>query len=159
MNYSMNSCHRWYIPVGWYYTALLTTDNHPIIGWGGGEGRAVFCWKSRPRSLGDGPGLLPSTLMHIAQYSIFPTLHCIARSNKARICKPFKEHRNRFPTWQAGSTTLHIWSTGRLHRLVESIPWNTFLDKSMDFLWTGAALYARYRLVLISNTLYDWTVA
>ena len=26
-------------------------------------------------------------------------------------------------------------------------------------LWTGAALYARYRLVLISNTLYDWTVA
>jgi hypothetical protein len=28
-----------YIPVGWYYTALLTTDNHLIIGWvGGGRG-------------------------------------------------------------------------------------------------------------------------
>ena len=26
-------------------------------------------------------------------------------------------------------------------------------------LWTGAALYARYRFLLISNKLYDWTVA
>ncbi len=27
------------------------------------------------------------------------------------------------------------------------------------YLWTGAAFYARYRFVLISNKLCDWTVA
>ncbi len=26
--------------------------------------------------------------------------------NRARICKPLKEHRNRFPAWRAGTTTL-----------------------------------------------------
>ncbi len=31
----------------------------------------------------------------------------------ARICKPFKVPRNRFPVWQAGTTT-PIWRTGPL---------------------------------------------
>ncbi len=27
---------------------------------------------------------------------------------RARICKPFKETRNRFPAWRAGTTTLFV---------------------------------------------------
>jgi hypothetical protein len=27
---------------------------------------------------------------------------------RARICKPFKEPRNRFPAWRAGTTTLYV---------------------------------------------------
>ncbi len=37
--------------------------------------------------------------------------------------------------------------------------WMSVCQYICIYLWTGAALYARYRLVLISNTLYDWTVA
>ncbi len=30
----------------------------------------------------------------------------VEASNLARICKPFKEPKNRFPAWRAGTTTL-----------------------------------------------------
>ncbi len=30
----------------------------------------------------------------------------------ARICKPFKEPRNRFPAWEAGTTTLFVVPAG-----------------------------------------------
>jgi hypothetical protein len=46
---------------------------------------------------------------------------------RARICKPFKEIRNRFPAWQAGTTTLFDVPAAKLHWLVESIPWNRIL--------------------------------
>jgi hypothetical protein len=42
---------------------------------------------------------------------------------RARICKPLKEPRIRFPAWRAGATTLFIVQLPvRLHRLAESIP-------------------------------------
>jgi hypothetical protein len=46
---------------------------------------------------------------------------------RARICKPVKEPRNRFPAWRAGTTTLFVLRAGRLHRLAESTPRNRFL--------------------------------
>ncbi len=46
----------------------------------------------------------------------------------ARICKPFKEPRNRFPAWRVGTTALFVVPVcARLHRLVESTPWIRFL--------------------------------
>ncbi len=130
-NYSMNGCHRWYIPVGWYYTALLTTDNHPIIGWGGEGGEAgVFCWKSRPRSPGDGPhGYCPSTRMHNIQsslpYTVLPD----------QTEPVFVNHlRSAGIDSQPGRPVQQLYlkyRLARLHRLVESIPWNRLLDKSM----------------------------
>ncbi len=44
-----------------------------------------------------------------------------------RICKPFKEPRNRFLAWRAGTTTLFTYGPTRLQRLAESILWNRFL--------------------------------
>jgi hypothetical protein len=38
--------------------------------------------------------------------------------NRARICKPYKEPRNRFSAWRAGTTTLFFVPA----RLAESIP-------------------------------------
>jgi hypothetical protein len=46
---------------------------------------------------------------------------------RARICKPFKEPRNRFPAWRAGTTTLFLYWPAMLHRLAESNPRNRFL--------------------------------
>ncbi len=46
----------------------------------------------------------------------------------ARICKPFKEPRNRFPAWRAGTTQPYLtYQHAKLHRLAESISWNWFL--------------------------------
>ncbi len=42
---------------------------------------------------------------------------------RARICKPFKEHRNRFPALRAGTTTLYFCTSpppAMLHRQVKS---------------------------------------
>ncbi len=50
----------------------------------------------------------------------------------ARICRPFKGPRNRFPPWRAGTTTLIVVLAGKLHRLVESISRNRFLG-SLNF--------------------------
>ncbi len=45
----------------------------------------------------------------------------------ARICRPFKEPRNRFPAWRAGTQLyLSYWPAGLL-RLAKSIPRNRFL--------------------------------
>ncbi len=43
---------------------------------------------------------------------------------RARICKPFKEPRIRFPAWRVGSVRQPYLSyrPARLHRLAESIP-------------------------------------
>ncbi len=42
---------------------------------------------------------------------------------RARICKPVKETRNRFPAWRAGSVQPYLsYRPPRLHRLEESIP-------------------------------------
>ncbi len=46
---------------------------------------------------------------------------------RARICRPVKEPRNRFPACRAGKTTLLSYRPARLHRLAESIPRNRFL--------------------------------
>jgi hypothetical protein len=40
----------------------------------------------------------------------------------ARICKPFKEPKNRFPAWHAGTTSFMTYRHARLHRLAEAIP-------------------------------------
>jgi hypothetical protein len=45
----------------------------------------------------------------------------------ARIIKPLKEARNRFPAWQAGTTTYLTYLPARLCRLAELIPRNRFL--------------------------------
>ncbi len=46
----------------------------------------------------------------------------------ARICKPFREPKNRFPAWRTVTTTLlDVVRPVRLHRLEESIPRNQFL--------------------------------
>jgi hypothetical protein len=44
--------------------------------------------------------------------------------------KPFWEPRNRFPAWQAGTTTKQYttYRPTRLHRPADSTPWNRFLD-------------------------------
>ncbi len=62
------------------------------------------------------PALYPSASLVIS----FPSF---GGRYRARICKPFKEPRNRFLTCRAGTTT----RPGRLHRLAESIPRNRFL--------------------------------
>ncbi len=38
------------------------------------------------------------------------------------ICKHFKEPRNQFPAWRAGTTTLDVPAREAIHWLVESIP-------------------------------------
>jgi hypothetical protein len=48
-------------------------------------------------------------------------------SSRARICRSFKETRNRFPAWRAGTTTLFFVPAVSLHRLAKSIPRNRFL--------------------------------
>jgi hypothetical protein len=54
------------------------------------------------------------------------------RPARARICKAFKEPRNRFPARQAGTTTQFVERARQLQRLAESIPEsiprNRFLD-------------------------------
>ncbi len=47
----------------------------------------------------------------------------------ARICKPFKMPKNRFPAWRTGTTTLFVVPARQatLHWLAESIPRNRFL--------------------------------
>jgi hypothetical protein len=47
--------------------------------------------------------------------------------HRARICKPFKEPRHRFPAWRAGTTTLYVVPARHVHRQVESIPRIRFL--------------------------------
>ncbi len=49
---------------------------------------------------------------------------------RVRICKPFKEPRNRFPACWAGTTTHLSYRADWLHRLSESIPRNRFLGLS-----------------------------
>ncbi len=46
---------------------------------------------------------------------------------RARICKLFKEPKNRFPVWRSGTTTLFVDRPDWLHRLAELVPWNRFL--------------------------------
>ncbi len=46
---------------------------------------------------------------------------------RVRICKLFKEPRNRFPACWAGTTTHLSYRADWLHRLSESIPRNPFL--------------------------------
>ncbi len=48
---------------------------------------------------------------------------------RARICRPFKEPRNRFPAWRAGTTTLFVVPVRQatVHTLAESIPPNRYL--------------------------------
>jgi hypothetical protein len=46
---------------------------------------------------------------------------------RVRICKSFKEPRNRFPACWAGTTTHLSYRAAWLHRLGESIPRNRFL--------------------------------
>ncbi len=36
------------------------------------------------------------------------TYKVIVPAARARICRPFKEPRNRFPAWRTGTTTLYV---------------------------------------------------
>ncbi len=47
---------------------------------------------------------------------------------RARICRSFKENRNRFPAWRAGTKPSFSYWPARLHRLAKSIPRNRFLS-------------------------------
>jgi hypothetical protein len=53
----------------------------------------------------------------------------VLTGSRARICRPFKEPKNPFPTWRVGTTTLFDVPARQVtvHRLAESIPWNRFL--------------------------------
>jgi len=45
----------------------------------------------------------------------------------ARICKPYKKSRNRFPAWRAGIRQPYLtYRSARPQKLAESIPWNRF---------------------------------
>ncbi len=44
-----------------------------------------------------------------------------------RICRPFKEPKNRFPACLAGTTTLYVVPARQAIMLAESIPRNQFL--------------------------------
>ncbi len=77
-----------------------------------------------------------STLMHtVDKFGITSTLYTERRKTKregeeprVRICKPFKEPRNRFPAWRAGATTLFIvYRPAGLHWFAEPIPQHRFL--------------------------------
>jgi hypothetical protein len=46
---------------------------------------------------------------------------CLQKFANIFKSKPFKEPWNRFPAWQAGTTTLLVVPHARLHRLAESI--------------------------------------
>jgi hypothetical protein len=46
---------------------------------------------------------------------------------RARICRSFKETRYRFSAWRAGTKPFLSYWTARLHRLAKSIPRNRFL--------------------------------
>ncbi len=91
---------------------------------------------------------------------------------RARICKPFKEPRNRFPAWRSGTTNRLSYRAARQHRLAKSIPWNRFLAslKVYEFglrkrkywkrmmvvdrekcVWRGATM-----MIIITNTHADW---
>ncbi len=82
-----------------------------LSGAGGGEGVPFIC----------GTTGKPSHFFG----SILGPLICL--QYRARICKPFKEHRNRFPAWRTGMTTLFDDRPSRLHKPEESIPWNRVL--------------------------------
>jgi hypothetical protein len=59
---------------------------------------------------------------------------------RARSCKPFKEPRNRFPSWRSGTTTYLSARPARQHRLAESISRNGFLGSINVYkygLWDG----------------------
>ncbi len=61
-------------------------------------------------------------------------------SSRARICRPFKESRNRFPAWRAGTTALFVVPARQAAWLVESIPLNRFLGSINVYkygLWSG----------------------
>ncbi len=55
----------------------------------------------------------------------FPLANVAWRAG-ARICRPFKEPRNRFPALRAGTTTYLLYRPTKLNRLAESIFWNQF---------------------------------
>ncbi len=75
---------------------------------------------------------------------------------RARICKPFKEPRIRFPGWVADTTTLFnvpgrqaTWAGGI--DSLESIPWNRFLD-SLNVYKFGLTLF----LTVQYSSLITW---
>jgi hypothetical protein len=62
------------------------------------------------------------------------------KHSRARICNPFKEPRNRFPAWQAGTTTLFVVPA---HHLATShITWlhNVYRYGLRFYLWPASAL-------------------
>jgi hypothetical protein len=65
--------------------------------------------------------------MQRRHYFFLQKIHSLEHTSRARICKPFKEPRNRFPIWRAGTITYMTYRPARKHRLAESIPWNRFL--------------------------------
>jgi hypothetical protein len=54
------------------------------------------------------------------------------RPTKARICKPFKEPRNRFLAWRASTTTLFFVPARQATWLAGSISRNRFLSFLQD---------------------------
>jgi hypothetical protein len=62
-----------------------------------------------------------------------PLTHTCIRVYSVRICRPFKEFRNRFPAGRAGMTILLSDRPARQHRLAESIPRYRFLGSINDY--------------------------
>ncbi len=55
-----------------------------------------------------------------------PTVFVVPLPSRTRICRPFKETRNRFPAWPVRQPYFS-YRPVRLHRLAKSIPRNRFL--------------------------------
>ncbi len=102
-------------------------------------------------------------LMHLhnlPRYRIVRVCIVLGLASWARICKPFKEPKNRFPAWRSGTTILFDWRTGPpgyiKNRLAESISWNRCLKRLQiraQYLNRDDLTCRYYRLTKISS---DW---
>jgi hypothetical protein len=72
-----------------------------------------------------GRGIAP---LYIPLYSCITHVEGSAGGkSRARICKPFKELRNRFQAWRAGTHPYLMYRPARLHMQAKSIPLKRFL--------------------------------
>ncbi len=104
----MANNYRFKKPVLWLYDFLsLKNDvnvpskrNHPFL---------LASWRSLTNKAGSGAGFI-SQKYGSEDPDPYQTITApeLLKTPWARICKPFKEHRNRFPAWRAGTTTLLV---------------------------------------------------
>jgi hypothetical protein len=66
---------------------------------------------------------------------------------RVRICRPFKEPRNRFPALRGGpydNPILRTCPPCRLHRLANTIPWNRFLGSLSIYKFGLSTVYCTW---------------